>query len=101
MQCIVDADADDDEDENEDDNNNDTTGNHNITFLYTLGPGTCPRSFGINVAKLAGLPEEVLANAKRVSTEFEYVMNGDDGEGKSTVTALELSDDDAKSQLLN
>ena len=97
MRCIVDN----DDDENDNDNNNDTTGNHNITFLYTLGPGTCPRSFGINVAKLAGLPEEVLANAKRVSTEFEYVMNGDDGEGKSTVTAPELSDDDAKSQLLN
>jgi DNA mismatch repair protein MSH6 len=50
--------------------------NSNITFLYTLGPGSCPKSFGINVAKLAGLPEEVLANAKRVSAEFEDEMNG-------------------------
>jgi DNA mismatch repair ATPase MutS len=34
------------------------------------------QSFGINVAQLAGLPEEVLANAKNVSEEFEEEMNG-------------------------
>ena len=64
MQCLV------DETESE------SEGNSNITFLYTLGPGSCPKSFGINVAKLAGLPEEVLVNAKRVSAEFENEMNG-------------------------
>jgi DNA mismatch repair ATPase MutS len=46
-----------------------------ITFLYTLGPGTCPKSFGINVARLASLPSEVLSNAKKVSEEFEEEMN--------------------------
>jgi DNA mismatch repair protein MSH6 len=65
MQCVVDK----------DDNTTSTGGNSNITFLYTLGPGAIPKSFGINVAKLAGLPDEVLANAKRVSHEFEEEMN--------------------------
>jgi DNA mismatch repair protein MSH6 len=51
-----------------------TTNDHSITFLYTLGPGTCPKSFGINVARLASLPAEVLDNAKRVSQEFEAEM---------------------------
>jgi DNA mismatch repair protein MSH6 len=46
-----------------------------ITFLYTLGSGVCPKSFGINVARLAGLPEDVLIKAKRISTEFEVEMN--------------------------
>jgi DNA mismatch repair protein MSH6 len=46
----------------------------NITFLYTLGNGPCPKSFGINVARLAGLPDDVLAKAKRISTEFEDEM---------------------------
>jgi DNA mismatch repair protein MSH6 len=55
------------DDESEDD--------HNITFLYTLGPGTCPKSFGINVARLASLPPQVLTNAKLVSEEFEQEMN--------------------------
>jgi DNA mismatch repair protein MSH6 len=49
---------------------------HNITFLYTLGDGACPKSFGINVARLAGLPEELLANAKRISSSFEAELTG-------------------------
>ena len=47
----------------------------NITFLYTLGDGPCPKSFGINVARLAGLPDDVLAKAKRISAEFEIEMS--------------------------
>jgi len=42
-----------------------------IVFLYRLTDGACPRSFGINVARLAGLPEEVLAIAKERSEGFE------------------------------
>lgn len=45
-----------------------------ITFLYTLGDGVCPKSFGINVARLAGLPDEVLSKAKEVSAKFEEEM---------------------------
>lgn len=45
-----------------------------VTFLYTLGPGVSPKSFGINVARLAGLPEAVLSKAKRISSEFEAQM---------------------------
>jgi len=55
------------------------TEENNITFLYTLGDGVCPKSFGINVARLAGLPDEVLSNAKRISTEFENEMITGDG----------------------
>jgi DNA mismatch repair protein MSH6 len=47
----------------------------NITFLYTLGNGPCPKSFGINVARLAGLPDGVIAKAKRISAEFEEEMS--------------------------
>lgn len=47
----------------------------NITFLYTLGNGACPKSFGINVARLAGLPDTVLMKAKRISTDFELETN--------------------------
>lgn len=62
MQCLV------------EDSESDQSNDHSITFLYTLGPGTCPKSFGINVARLASLPTEVLDNAKRVSQEFEQEM---------------------------
>ena len=30
-----------------------------ITFLYKFVPGACPKSYGFNAAKLAGLPQEV------------------------------------------
>jgi DNA mismatch repair ATPase MutS len=54
-----------------------------ITFLYTLGEGACPRSFGINVARLANLPEGVLRIAQAKSKIFESEMNGEEGEGSS------------------
>lgn len=66
MECLV-----NNNDNSECENVNDDA----ITFLYTLGKGSCPRSFGINVARLAGLPEEVLVKAKKVSTSFEATIN--------------------------
>ena len=36
---------------------------YSITFLYKLENGVADRSFGLNVAKLAGLPPPVLAMA--------------------------------------
>eukprot|EP00579_Thalassiosira_antarctica_P005316 CAMPEP_0201877944 /NCGR_PEP_ID=MMETSP0902-20130614/9223_1 /ASSEMBLY_ACC=CAM_ASM_000551 /TAXON_ID=420261 /ORGANISM="Thalassiosira antarctica, Strain CCMP982" /LENGTH=1501 /DNA_ID=CAMNT_0048405489 /DNA_START=26 /DNA_END=4528 /DNA_ORIENTATION=+ len=67
MECIVE----------EDDDEADSEKKNNITFLYTLGDGPCPKSFGVNVARLAGLPDDVLQRAKRVSTLFEAEMNGE------------------------
>jgi DNA mismatch repair protein MSH6 len=64
---------------------------HNITFLYTLGEGPCPASFGINVAKLAGLPDEVLSRAKQKSTTFAKEMhNNDENEKLSPEEAAEV-----------
>jgi DNA mismatch repair protein MSH6 len=65
MECIV-----------EDDNEDDSERKHNITFLYTLGGGPCPKSFGVNVARLAGLPDDVLQKAKAVSSLFEAELSG-------------------------
>lgn len=42
-----------------------------VTFLYSLTPGACPKSYGVNVARLAGLPESVLKTAVAKSIEFE------------------------------
>ena len=33
--------------------------NENVTFLYKLVEGACPNSFGMNVGRLAGLPQQV------------------------------------------
>lgn len=90
MECFVEDEIDD---EVEDDVNNEKKGDNNITFLYTLGAGACPRSFGINVAKLAGLPPDVVVKAKAVSTSFENSLTSQSSSSqlqlnKSTIISL-------------
>ena len=42
-----------------------------IVFLSKVEPGAADRSYGIEVAKLAGLPEEVVRRARQVLAEHE------------------------------
>jgi DNA mismatch repair protein MSH6 len=42
-----------------------------VTFLYKLCDGSSPRSYGINVARLARLPQEILDVAQQQSAVFE------------------------------
>lgn len=42
-----------------------------VVFLRTVVPGATDRSYGIHVAKLAGVPEEVVARAKEILREIE------------------------------
>ena len=51
-----------------------------VTFLYKLVRGACPKSYGTNVARLAGLPEPVVARAAALAAELEEEGKGG-GEG--------------------
>jgi DNA mismatch repair protein MSH6 len=42
-----------------------------VTFLYRFVQGTCAKSHGMNVARLAGLPEALVARAALMSDKFE------------------------------
>jgi DNA mismatch repair protein MutS len=42
-----------------------------IAFPHRIEPGAADRSFGIEVARLAGLPPEVLARARQVADAIE------------------------------
>jgi DNA mismatch repair protein MutS len=42
-----------------------------VVFLHEVGPGTADRSYGIHVAKLAGLPKKVTARAEEVLEVLE------------------------------
>lgn len=62
---------------------------HDVTFLYELTKGMCSNSFGIQVAKLAGMPEQVLELAKEKSSifheklkQFEGALKGLHGQRK-------------------
>jgi DNA mismatch repair protein MutS len=43
-----------------------------IVFLRRVEPGAADRSYGIEVAKLAGLPNEVIVRAREVLAEHEF-----------------------------
>ncbi len=42
-----------------------------IVFLHQLAPGAAPQSYGIQVAKLAGVPQEVVDRAREVLENLE------------------------------
>ncbi|KAG6448130.1 hypothetical protein O3G_MSEX005327 [Manduca sexta] len=42
-----------------------------ITFLYKLSPGACPKSYGFNAARLAGIPKEITRKAHLISKNLE------------------------------
>lgn len=42
-----------------------------VTFLYQLREGACPRSYGMNVANMAGIPHSVVSRAEMIAEAFE------------------------------
>jgi DNA mismatch repair protein MutS len=54
-----------------------------VVFLHEVAEGAADRSYGVHVARLAGLPEAVLARAEQVLHRLEQ------GEAKSTADLAE------------
>ena len=46
-------------------------GSGDVTFLYEVGEGVAHRSYGLNVAKLAGLPKSLIERAAGESAKME------------------------------
>ncbi|MDO5581709.1 MAG: DNA mismatch repair protein MutS [Planctomycetia bacterium] len=46
--------------------------NDEIVFLHKIVPGAADKSYGIHVARLAGVPKEVIRRAKTILTELEH-----------------------------
>jgi DNA mismatch repair protein MutS len=45
--------------------------NNDIVFLHKIIPGVANRSYGIAVAKMAGMPEKIVARAEQVLSNLE------------------------------
>ena len=45
--------------------------NGQVTFLHKIEPGPADKSYGIHVAKIAGLPVDLLARADAILTQLE------------------------------
>lgn len=52
------------ENENDEDPTQET-----VTFLYKYSDGPCPKSYGFNAAKLAGMPISVIKRAHQVCVD--------------------------------
>ncbi len=60
-----------------------------IIFLRQVVPGRSDKSYGINVARLAGLPPEVIIRAEAVLAELEEAAAGERGRQLSLLPRLE------------
>ncbi|KAG0220391.1 DNA mismatch repair protein msh6 [Mortierella sp. NVP41] len=45
--------------------------NREVTFLYKLVDGVCEKSYGMNVAHMAGVPRKIVDRAEEMAQEFE------------------------------
>ncbi len=68
--------------------------NGNITFLHKVKDGSVDKSYGINVATLAGLPKEVIDRANIILKEYETKENK---KTSSVQIALPLNFEEKKS----
>ena len=67
-----------------------------VVFLHKLQKGKASKSYGIAVAKLAGLPQKVIERAKSVLTKLEKYELAIFSEGKSEHNGMEKAVDRAK-----
>lgn len=58
--------------------------NNQLHFVHKIAPGTSKRSFGLDVATLAQLPESIVSRAKNLLQEMEAKAHG-------TITPAQLS----------
>ena len=62
-----------------------------ITFLHTIVPGGADRSYGIHVAQLAGVPDQVVRRAREILEELEAIRPLAQEEATGQQLALPLS----------
>ena len=62
-----------------------------VTFLYQLQPGACSKSYGVNVARLAQLPAEVVDLASSKSDEFAQLQTRQTQQAQKNNKARELA----------
>jgi len=62
----------------------------NVVFLRKIVPGGADRSYGIHVAKLAGLPGSVIARAQEVLAQLEHADTSREASNKPAPTQSSL-----------
>ncbi|KAH9551678.1 hypothetical protein CY35_09G025900 [Sphagnum magellanicum] len=73
-------------------------GSEEVTFLYKLVMGACPKSYGVNVARLAGMPESILQRASSRSAQLELAFECNDKK-EITDKVVDLSEEELLKEL--
>ena len=71
-----------------------------VAFLHNIVPGPATRSYGVHVAKLAGLPQEVIKRAGRILDQLEST-NGSNAKNKNSINDSQLSFELSDSKLID
>ena len=64
-----------------------------VVFLYKILPGGCDDSYGVQVARLAGLPPRLLDRAREILTRLEagHLPDGKEGAGGRDQASFQIS----------
>ena len=62
-----------------------------VIFLRKLVPGTCASSFGIHVAQMAGMPNEIVVKAKMLLEQLESKSINDKGRMREDINSVQAS----------
>ena len=64
-----------------------------VTFLYELKDGACPKSYGTACARLAGMPEPILAKAEHLAAQLDsFCLTGSDSKVKRQSSGTQQGD---------
>ncbi len=72
--------------------------NDEIVFMHKIVPGVANRSYGIHVAKMAGMPESVLRRATEVLTGLEVPISHRTFTATINESGIKVKEPDVKSQ---
>ena len=64
-----------------------------VTFLYKMKEGSMDRSYGVNVAKLAGLPSDIINRADELLSSLEAQSAIDEAQVKKIVPVAQKKDE--------
>lgn len=56
-------------------NDEETENEETVTFLYKFVEGACPKSYGFNAARLAGMPSHIAKLGQRRAKQIEQQAN--------------------------
>ena len=72
-----------------------------VIFLHKIVKGAANKSYGVHVAKLAGIPENVIIRASKILKSFENEKNKNDKEHQLSMDMLDINKNQISDELID